>query len=166
MRVEWRIHKERGNLRPVLYYTVTMEEHEKKLALPPISVLSRIPVPEEHWQEYCYPGQFERGAAKKGNETAEQKFYSMEAPSHKGHSWPQALLLPWRENNEYPEVEASFVQLRAAFEKELAGAYDSLPMEAEASLQTSAAAKRNVAPAVLGERLLLFADTSRMRNID
>jgi hypothetical protein len=165
MRMEWRIHKERGYLRPVLYYTVTMEEHEKKLALPPISVLSCIPVPEEHWQEYCYPGQFERGAVEEGGETAERKYYSLEIPSHQGHSWQQALRLPWRESNEYPEVEASFIQLRAVFEKELAGAYASLPMKTEGSLQTSAAARRNVAPAVLGERLLLFADKTRLRNI-
>ena len=29
MRIEWKITKKRGNLRPVLHYSVELEEHEK-----------------------------------------------------------------------------------------------------------------------------------------
>lgn len=169
MRLEWKIKKERGNLRPTLYYTVMLEDHEKKLALPPVSVRSSIPVPEEHRQEYCYPGQFERratpeGGAGQGHGTPELEYYTLEAPSHRGHAWTQTLRLPWREDNAYPEVESSFVRLRDAFEKELAAAYASQPMESGGTLKSSEAAKQGVAPAVLAERLLQFADKKRMRH--
>lgn len=170
MRMEWKIRKERGNLRPTLYYTVSLEDHEKKLGLPPVSILSSIPVPEEPHQDYCYPGLLERRAldGAESNETntiaESQEYYTLEAPSHKGHSWPRTLRLPWRENNDYPEVEASFLRLREACEKELAAAYASRPMEQEGALQTSASARQGVAPAVLAERLLRFADKKPVRD--
>ena len=60
MHIEWNITKRRGNIRPVLHYTVTLEEHERELALPFIRVVSTIPEPPDSWQEFCYPGQHER----------------------------------------------------------------------------------------------------------
>lgn len=56
MHIEWNITKRRGNIRPVLHYTVTLEEHERELALPFIRVVSTIPEPPDSWQEFCYPG--------------------------------------------------------------------------------------------------------------
>ena len=60
MHIEWNITKRRGNIRPILHYTVTLEEHERELALPFIRVVSTIPEPPDSWQEFCYPGQHER----------------------------------------------------------------------------------------------------------
>ncbi len=151
MRIEWSIDKKRGNLRPILSYTVALEEHEKALALPSVCIESSIPEPADSWQEHCHPGQCERaGLPSKG-------FYRLESPSHQGRSHPQTLRLPWREDNAYPEIEASFAILRDALEKELAAAYASAPMREHGSLRTGASAKAHIAPGVLAERLLTFA---------
>ena len=157
MRIDWKIEKKRGNLRPVLRYSVQLEEHEKALALPPVSVLSTIPVPEEESQEYCWPGQFERAAL----QTAQPRAcHMLEIPSHRGHAWTRNLRLPWRGDNDYPEVEASFLLLRRAFEKELTAAGDSLPMETCRSLCCSLEAKAAIAPAIVAERFLKLAAKS------
>lgn len=150
MVIEWNIAKKRGNLRPVLTYAVRLEEHEKALALPGVSILSAIPKPEEDRQEYCYPGQYERRAATPGAAA----FYELEAPSHRGHAWTRTLRLPWREDNGYPEVEASFLLLREAVERELERASGSAPMREEGALRTSLNARQGIAPSVLAERLL------------
>ena len=177
MRIEWKITKKRGNLRPELTYCVTLEEYEKALALPPLRVLSSIPKPQDSWQEYCYPGQLERECEREdrqdrlcGGESSKPKdgkkaaeYYELEIPSHKGRSWPQSLRLPWRADNSYPEVEASFIELRRAFEEELAKAGASQPMKEENSLQSTEAAKTAIAPAVLAERFLQLARKSASR---
>lgn len=150
MFIEWKITKKRGNLRPVLTYTVRLEDHEKALALPGVCIASRIPKPEEDRQEYCYPGQYERGSAR----ASQNAVYELEAPSHRGQAWTRSLRLPWREDNAYPEVEASFRLLREAVERELERASDSEPMKLEGALRTSLAARQGMAPSVLAERLL------------
>ena len=94
MHIEWNITKRRGNIRPVLHYTVTLEEHERELALPFIRVVSTIPEPPDSWQEFCYPGQHERA-----ENPASGKTYDLEIPSHKGRLWKQSLRLPWRETS-------------------------------------------------------------------
>ena len=43
MRITWKIEKKRGNLRPVLTYTVTLEDFERALATPPLTITSLIP---------------------------------------------------------------------------------------------------------------------------
>ena len=78
MHITWNITKQRGNLRPLLTYSVTLEEHEKALALPPLRVRSSIPEPEEAWREYCYPGELERAEG-----AAATSCYELETPSHK-----------------------------------------------------------------------------------
>ena len=52
MHIEWNITKRRGNIRPVLHYTVTLEEHERELALPFIRVVSTIPETPDSCQEF------------------------------------------------------------------------------------------------------------------
>jgi len=152
MHIEWKITKKRGYMRPILQYSVRLEEHEKALALPIVSIVSTIPQPEEERQDYCYPGLFERAQG-----YTPTRFHTLEAPSHKGHSWTRSLTLPWRENNEYPEVEESFQRLRAALEAEIEKADSSQPMSMSGSVQTSAAAKVMLAPNLLAERFLRLA---------
>lgn len=152
MRIEWSITKKRGNLRPTLSYVVRLEEHEKALALPEVRIVSTIPKPEEERQEYCYPGLFERAEG-----YCPTVFHVLEAPSHKGHSWTRTLRLPWRADNAYPEVEASFRRLRDAMEEELGKADASRPMEVFGTVQTSAQAKSMLAPDLLAERFLRLA---------
>ena len=156
MHIEWNITKRQGNIRPLLHYTVTLEEHERELALPFIRVVSTIPEPPDSWQEFCYPGQHERA-----ENPASGKTYDLEIPSHKGRLWKQSLRLPWREENDYPEVEQSFKKLRDAFEAELKAAYGSLPMDESNSLETSFDARRFIAPGILAERFLMLARNAK-----
>ena len=134
MHIEWNITKRRGNIRPVLHYTVTLEEHERELALPFIRVVSTIPEPPDSWQEFCYPGQHERAENPASGKTYE---------------------------NDYPEVEQSFKKLRDAFEAELKAAYGSLPMDESNSLETSFDARRFIAPGILAERFLMLARNAK-----
>lgn len=152
MIIEWKIHKKPGNIRPLLTYWVKLEEHETALALPGVRMASSIPQPEESRQEHCYPGQYERA-----NPPLFDGVYILESPSHKGCCTAKAFRLPWRENNEYPEVEASFALLREKLEEVLTAASQSQPMSVEGSLRTSAAARACIAPGVLAERFLRLA---------
>ena len=88
---------------------------------------------------------------------ASGKTYDLEFPSHKGRLWKQSLRLPWREGNDYPEVEQSFKKLRDAFEAELKAAYDSLPMDESNSFD----ARRFIAPGILAERFLMLARNAK-----
>lgn len=67
------------------------------------------------------------------------------------------MRLPWRENNVYPEIEESFIKLRETFEAELSAAHGSAPMQEKNCLETSAAAKAEIAPGVLAERFFHLA---------
>ncbi len=152
MKIEWKITKKLGNLRPTLSYFFVVEKFERALALPPISIESTIPEPLDSWQEHCYPHELERApdAAYKGH-------YRLSLVSHKGKMWEQSLRLPWREDNHYPEIEESFALLRAAFEEELARAHASKPMDETACLQLSDVATNTIAPSALAEKFLDFA---------
>ncbi len=152
MKIEWTITKKRGNLRPTLAYSFVVEKFERELALPPILVDSTIPEPMDSWQEHCYPSEFERADSPKY-----KGFYRLELVSHKGKVWKQQLRLPWRKDNAYPEVEESFQRLRDAFEKELAEANISSPMDEAAFMHITDGASQNIAPAVLAEKFLQFA---------
>jgi len=68
-----------------------------------------------------------------------------------------ALRLPWREDNHYPEVEDSFRELRRAFEAALAQAHASEPLDLRGELALTQALRRELAPAVMAERLLRLA---------
>ena len=91
MRITWKIEKKRGNLRPVLTYTVTLEDFERQLATPPLSITSLIPEPPESWQEHCWPGQHERAGQ---DDAGERPCYQLSIPSHKGRHGSQSLRLP------------------------------------------------------------------------
>ena len=132
----------------MLSYSVTLEENEKALA--PLRVLPSIPQPDDAWQEYCWPGQHERA-----EKYTPSSYYELEAPSHRGKSWP--LRLPWRADNAYPEVEESFKAFRDAFEKMLAETYASQPIHEERSLSSSSQSRSHVAAGVLAERFLKAA---------
>ncbi len=151
MLITWHIEKKRGNLRPELSYSVILEGHEKGLALPYVRVQSTIPEPPAAWQAHCHPGEHERaGAAPAG-------CYSLATPSHAMRGTGQTLRLPWRADNRYPEVVASFRKLREAFEAELAAARASEPMDEGGELSVSLELKRDMALAIVADRLLRLA---------
>ena len=151
MRITWHIEKKRGNLRPQLFYDVLLEGHEKALALPYVRIDSTISEPAASWQAHCYPHEHERaGHAPAG-------VYQLATPNHAAGTLRQSVRLPWREDNAYPEVEASFRELRRAFEAALAAAHDSHPMDERGELALSASLKRELSPALMAERLLRLA---------
>ena len=152
MQIEWNIHKERGNLRPVLSYRVRLEEHEKALALPQVQIQSSIPRPEEHNLKFCYPGVMERAAG-----YSPSAFYILETPSHMGHPMLHTLVLPWRADNAYPEVESSFEKLRDALEEEIRKACASEPMNEQGTVRASAQGKVRLAAGVAATRFLRLA---------
>ncbi len=155
MKIQWKIEKKRGNLRPTLTYSFIIENYEKSLALPPIRICSTIAEPIDSWQEHCYPNTNERAAT-----PSYKGHYNLEIVSHKGKVWAQSLRLPWREDNTYPEVETSFELLRKAFEEELLRADASQPMEEVYDLAITSQAAQNLAPTVFAEKFLHFAKKS------
>ena len=148
MRLHWHIDKKRGNFRPVLTHRVELDDWERELATPALRVTSTIPEPAQSWREYCYPGELERGDAPPAS------CYQLEIPPHKGRFGSTALRLPWREDNDYPEVQASFEALRLAFETELARTRASEPMNECGSLRLSGKALRAATPEIMAARLL------------
>ena len=147
MIIEWSVSKKRGNHRPVLRYTVRLEEFERDLALPQVMVESEIPKPPEGWEGHCHPGRNERGGAPCG-------MYALFTPSHKEGECSASLRLPWREDGEYPEIERSFRRLREDFEAVLKSAYDSNPIDLSRSLGLSNATRRHIASGVAACRFL------------
>ena len=148
MTIRWKISKEQGNHRPMLHYSVTLSEFEKGLALPMVRMESAIPRPPESSWGYCWPERHERGP------WTPREHYLVMTPSHREGELSQSLKLPWREDNAYPEVEESFEALRKAFEQALHQALASPAMQQSGELETSAAAKRAVAPSLAARRLL------------
>lgn len=149
MQIVWKIHKKRGYVRPMLTYTIQLEDYEKALCLPALRIPSTIAEPVDSWQEHCWPGQHERASPPQTG-----KMYSIDIPSHEGRSWEQSLRLVWKEDNAYPEVEETFAHVRQVFESELSRAYASKPMDEEKVLQASVSVRRHMAPGVAAEKLL------------
>lgn len=148
MIIEWNIRKKAGHLRPKLTYQITLEPFEVALAVPMVCITSTIPKPPNAWQSHVWPGTMECGK-EKSTET-----YMLFSPSHKTGRRQEVLMLPMRHNNQYPEVEESFFQLRQAYEKALLEAYENSAFEMEGRLDMSAETKRCIAPGVVASRFL------------
>lgn len=151
MNIQWSITKERGNLRPILHYTIALTEFEKSIGMPAVRIQSTIPKPPDAGWTHCWPGENERG------DWSPSDYYLLMSPSHKVAKTEEVLKLPWRKDNAYPEVEESFDALRKAFEEALVNASNSEPMNLAGRMETSGLAKRIVAPAFAAERILQFA---------
>lgn len=148
MNIMWNLSKKRGNIRPVLRYTISLNEFEKNLCMPAVRIRSTIPVPPEPGWVHCWPGDYERG------DWQASEHYFLMTPSHKSWSATEEIRLPWRADNNYPEVEASFAALRAAFEAALQESCESKPLKAHGTLESTAAAQKCIAPAFAAERFL------------
>lgn len=154
MRITWTIDKKRGNHRPILTYDIVLDEHELDLAMPPVRVESDIEEPPASWQGHCHPGENERSP---GGESPCAKRYFLETPGHKSRKCSASLRLPWRDDNEYPEVEQSMAALRAAFEEQLALSHASEPMSQRGELRGTLASRRAVAASALAGQMLRLA---------
>ncbi len=128
MKIEWTIQKKAGHLRPKLHYTITLETFETNLAVPMVRITSTIPKPPDAGQHYVWPGTKECGREQP------VEVYELCTPSHKTGYCREMLMLPMRSENAYPEIEASFRKLRAAYEKVLLEAYANSAFETHGSL--------------------------------
>lgn len=149
MNIEWKLTKRRGNLRPVLTYTIALTEYEASLALPAVRVESTLPKPPDAGWIHCWPGQNERAAG-----WSPREFYLLLSPSYRDVRATGELKLPWRADGEYPEVAESFEYLRAAFEEVLAASTASGPLDMQGYLETSAQARKIIARDVAARRLM------------
>lgn len=151
MEILWKVHKKRGNYRPVLSWAITLEPSEMALGLAPLPVDTGIPMPCCYWEPHCYPGQHERrGAASQGS-------WEVITPSHRSGKAEGRMVLPWREENVYPEVAEGFERVRSAMEKALSEAARSLPMHEEGRLELGEMARKRLAPGLVADRLLAAA---------
>ena len=148
MKIEWKIKKRRGNLRPKLYYKIALEPFEIKLGVPMVRITSIIPKPPDAWESHSYPGEKER------RDWIPEIFYELYSPSHKTGCFEDMIRLPMRENCEYPEVEESFLLLRKEYEKKLKAAYHNAEFEIRGALGISAETKKQIAPGVIALKML------------
>jgi hypothetical protein len=154
MHIEWKILKQAGHLRPKLYYEITLDSFEIALAVPMVRMTSTIPKPPDAGQSHVWPGTKERG------KELPTEVYDLCSPSHKTGRCKEMLMLPMRPDNHYPEVEASFLKLRRAYEKVLVEAYENSAFEIQGCVEMIPETKRRVAPGVVAARFLKLAETS------
>ncbi len=147
MKIKWNINKKRGNFRPVLEYSIELENFECELAVEQVATQSTIPCPPGSWSASCLPGKSERA----GEECGVHRIYT---PDYKTARAEGRLILPWRESGDYPEVEESFLKLRDEFEHKLKAAYDSLPIDNGGVLELSVETRRHLAAGLVSKRFL------------
>ena len=156
MRIQWTIKKKRGNFRPTLNYELTLEEHEKAMAVHAVGIDSLIPyIPRPH-ESHCLPGENERVDGWEPRD-----FVRLSVPHFKTGEIREFIRLPYRENMDYPEVEASFRMLRERFEAMVRRVYGQSPFEETGSLDVTPETAKDIAAAVTARKLLGFSTGSR-----
>jgi hypothetical protein len=148
MRIEWKIQKNAGHLRPKLRYRLSLEPFELSLAVPMVRISSTIPKPQDAWQSHVWPGTLECGGK------CPTATYDLCTPSHKTGSADGVLTLPARPDNRYPEVEESFCRLRRAYESALMDAYRNSAFEVRGSMEMTSETRQRIAPAAAAARFL------------
>lgn len=149
MKINWQIKKKRGNFRPRLTYTITLESFEKKLAIHAVQVESHIPmIPSSHLS-YCMPGEHERSPSWKPD-----RYHVFQVPYFKDGYIDGFIRLPFKDSGQYPEVVASFKKLREAYEKKVISVYAHPPLEQTGSLDISKDTRSQIASRVTADRLL------------
>lgn len=148
MNITWSVHKKRGNHRPVVKYSIELEQFEKDLAVPQVLLDSAISKPPSAWRSFCYPGVDERGGVS-------LEWYRLMTPSHKSGELSESLVLAWREpDNEFLDVKAAFERLRHNFELALKKAYDSAPLEIVEDLYLSENTRKHIVSGIASTRFL------------
>jgi len=149
MEINWQIKKKRGNFRPRLTYTITLESFEKKLAIHAVQVESHIPmIPSSHLS-YCLPGQHERILSWKPD-----RYHVFQVPYFKDGYIDGFIRLPFKDSGQYPEVVSSFKKLREEYEKKMRSVYAHPPLEQTGSLDISEDTRSRIASRVTANRLL------------
>lgn len=160
MRIQWSIDKKRGNFRPTLTYTITLEPFEKELAVNALTVKSLIPRIPHARRPFCLPGEDERTGA-----WVPERYHYLcipSAPYLKDNEIKNVIRLPFREEGEYPEVEDSFEVLRHAYEKIVKQAYGHGPISRQGDMEMTPETKRTIAAKIARAKLLNVYGTDRM----
>ncbi|WP_051957960.1 hypothetical protein [Desulfobacter vibrioformis] len=156
MKVNWKIRKKRGNFRPRLTYTISLDAYEKKLAIHAVQVESHIPmIPGSHLS-YCLPGEHERSMSWKPD-----RYHVLQVPYFKDGYIDGFIRLPFKESGQYPEVVSSFEKLREEYEKKVCMVYAHPPLEQTGSLDTTDDTRSRIASTVTANRLLSMITKSK-----
>jgi hypothetical protein len=148
MLIEWNIAKKAGYRRPKLRYRVTLEPFEIDLAVPMVRITSTIPKPVDAWRSHRRPT-----ASEPHTEEAED-VYPLFTPSHESGTCEEVLILPMRKDNHYPEIEASFRQLRQAYEDTLITAYENSAFEKTGRLEMTLDTKQRIVAGITANRFM------------
>lgn len=149
MKIKWTIEKPRGNFRPVLEYEMILEDFEKELAMPSVSVSSDVPVIPDPRCHFCMPNSNEREP-----DWRPTRFHNFTSPDFRRGKANKRLILPYTCSSDFVEVESSFKRLRDAFEKEMQGAKDSESLLIRKELCLTEEARQNMATGIAAHRIL------------
>jgi len=148
MKIEWTVQKKRGNHRPVIKYTIELEQFEIDLAVPQVVIDKAIVKPPSAWRSYCYPGEDERNGAS-------LEWYRIMTPSHKKGAISDSMTLPWRSpDTGFDDVKMAFDQLRKDFEQTLTSAYDSAPLDILENLDLTEETRKHIVCGVASAKIL------------
>lgn len=148
MLIEWKITKKAGHRRPKLRYRVALEPVEIDLAVPMVRITSTIPKPVDAWQSHRRP------TTSKSHTEESEDVYPLFTPSHETATCEEVLILPMREDNHYPEVEESFLQLRQTYEETLVTAYENSAFEKTGRLEMTLETKQRIVAGITANRFM------------
>lgn len=151
MKINWQIEKKRGNYRPKLSYQIMLEEFERELAVDAVQIKSSIAKLQDATKEYCMPGSHERHP-----DWQPQDYHYLSVPYFKDGKSSGVFRLPFRENGEYPEVEASFQLLRKEYEEVVKKAYAHQPIKTHGELDLTRKTKEAIAASLTAKKMLAF----------
>ena len=151
MKINWNIEKKRGNFRPALSYTITLEDFEQELGVAMVNIESTIPKIDDSHLDHCFPDCYERQ-----DNWQPKDFHWLNTPYFKDGQTCKFIRLPFREDGKYPEVEQSFNQLREQHEKLVREAYSKKPIKKEVELDFTQKTKEAIAGALAAKKMLAF----------
>ncbi|WP_419785950.1 hypothetical protein [Pseudodesulfovibrio sp.] len=151
MKIDWTIAKRRGNHRPVLKYTIELEDFETALAVPQVVLEDALVRPPSSWRSYCYPGADERFGPC-------SEHYRLMTPSHGQRVLSDSLTLGWRPPADaFDDVRRAFKRLRDDFEGALRNAYESAPLDIVEHLELTRETREHIARGVAAAKFLAVA---------
>ncbi len=149
MNIKWTIEKKRGNFRAVLNYEICLEDFEKELAVPTVTIVSRIAQIPEPRNRFCLPDTNERVRG-----WLPARFHPMSTPGFRRGETQKSILLPYVSSSQFSEVEASFCLLRSEFEKEMQAAKESESVLIRNELRLTEKTSKKMAGDIVAHKML------------
>ncbi len=149
MNIKWTIEKKRGNFRPVLQYEILLEGFEQKLAVATVTMTSQICQVPEPRNRFCLPDTNERV---KG--WLPSLFHRISTPGFRRGEIQKRIILPYANDSEFTEVEASFLRLRSEFENAMQAAKASEAVLSRKELRLTEATGKKMAGDIAAHRML------------